>query len=144
MLRYTLTAKQSYPFSQPVLIEFALVNQGPDSLWILKWYTPLEGIKGDIFQVTCNGQQIPYAGPLVKRGDPGPADYVRIGTRESAQVRVDLATAYALPEAGPCRVQFAGQIYDIVSDETLIPRSRGEHKSSAISGNLVSFKMVSR
>jgi hypothetical protein len=45
----------------------ALASEG---CYVLKWFTPLEGIGGDIFRVERDGAELPYHGKLVKRGPP--------------------------------------------------------------------------
>ena len=45
---------------------------------MLTWYTPLEGMAGEILQVTRDGAKLPYQGILAKRGDPTREEYVTI------------------------------------------------------------------
>ncbi|HVR99286.1 MAG TPA: hypothetical protein VMW27_21880, partial [Thermoanaerobaculia bacterium] len=54
----------------PVSVRFTLTNPGEAPVWVLGWNTPLEGWQGTIFAVSRGGQEIPYQGPMVKRGDP--------------------------------------------------------------------------
>ena len=47
-------AQSSYVLGKPIIVGFTLASDAEADLWILKWYTPLEGIKGKILQVTCD------------------------------------------------------------------------------------------
>ncbi len=54
-MKYELKAQDSYRKDNPVMIDFVLHNLSDKDLWVLTWYTPLEGIKGNIFHVICDG-----------------------------------------------------------------------------------------
>ena len=60
----TLEMDETYPVGEPVSLRFVLRNQTDRPLYVLTWYTPLEGIAGDIFQVTRDGEKLPYQGML--------------------------------------------------------------------------------
>jgi Tol biopolymer transport system component len=89
-LEAVLEAPASLPRGEPVEVRFTLTNRSETGLYVLKWYTPLEGLYGDIFRVERDGEPIPYNGPLVMRGDPTGDDYVYLDPGESASATVDL------------------------------------------------------
>ena len=66
---------------EPVNLRFELRNQSDRPLYVLIWYTPLEGVAGEIFQVTRNGEELQYQGVLAKRGDPSREEYITIEPR---------------------------------------------------------------
>ncbi len=140
-LRYTLTAEQYYLTGQPVKIDFTLENMTGEDLFILTWYTPLEGLKGKIFEVMCDSRMIPYEGRMVKRGDPPQEDYIRIVEHGSVSAAVDLAEVYRFPACQECRVKFKGRIHDILRNENLLPRRSNDHQWMDIPGNPVSFRI---
>ena len=42
-------------------------------LYVLKWFTPLEGLNSDCLAVVRDGKsKVPYDGPMIKRGKPSP------------------------------------------------------------------------
>src|ERR1043165_4132281 len=60
----------------PVEVRLLLTNPSREPVWFLRWNTPFEGRPGTIFTVTApDGTEVPYAGPMVKRGDPVREDY---------------------------------------------------------------------
>lgn len=75
-LEARLAIAESLPAGDPVPLTFTLTNHGDHPLYVLKWYTPLEGIAGETFRVTRDGQTIRYEGILAMRGDPRPEDYI--------------------------------------------------------------------
>lgn len=105
-LNAILEAPSSLPSGEAVKLQFTLTNHSPERLYVLDWYTPLEGILGEIFGVERDGQAIPYEGPLVMRGDPLPENYVRLEPGASVSAEVDLATVYDFSQAGEYTVEF--------------------------------------
>ena len=142
VLKYQLRADASYVAGKSIRIGFILQNLSNENLWILRWYTPLEGVEGKIFRVTCDGKEIPYEGRMVKRGDPSKSDYVYLAPNGSVFAEVDLSKAYSLSACNECRVAFKGRIHDIVTDESSLPNRSEDHQWVDISGNAVSFRMV--
>lgn len=141
-LKYHINANDSYIVGKPIMINFALENLQDEDLWVLKWYTPLEGLCGDIFQVKCDGKEIQYEGMMVKRGNPERDSYIHIVPQGSVSEEVDLSSSYNLPISEDCHVDFKGRIYDIQSDESNLPRMSDEHQGMDITGKSVAFRVV--
>jgi hypothetical protein len=105
-LSATLEVPSPLSSGETVRLRFTLTNHSPEKLYVLTWYTPLEGILGEIFRVKRDGQVLPYEGPLVMRGDPLPENYVQLEPGASASAEVDLATAYDFSQAGEYTIAF--------------------------------------
>jgi peptidyl-Lys metalloendopeptidase len=75
-------------------------------LYVLKWYTPLEGIAGEIFRVTRDGEAIPYVGILAYRGAPSPDSYILLNAGESVSAEADLAAAFDFSKPGEYTIEF--------------------------------------
>ena len=140
-LKYTLSADDHYVLGKPILINFTLENLRNEYLWVLTWYTPLEGLMGDIFKVTCDGLNIFYEGPMVKRANPELIDYQRIGPRESISSVVDLSAGYSFLKSKECVVQFQGRIHDVSSGKDLELGAKDKLHALDIKGNKVSFSV---
>jgi len=102
----TIEAQESLPTGAVVKVRFTLTNTSSEGLFVLKWFTPLEGLAGDIFQVQRDGVDLPYLGKLVKRGTPISEDYVWIDAGGSISAEVDLAEGYDFSQAGQYTLQF--------------------------------------
>jgi hypothetical protein len=102
----TLAAPASLRRGDPVRVEFTLTNASDLDLYVLQWYTPLEGIWGEIFRVTRDGRAIPYEGPLVSRGAPLPEEYVFLEPGASVSATVDLSPVYDFSEPGTYTIAF--------------------------------------
>ena len=100
LLKGELIASKVYDSAKPVKLRFDLTNAGDEDLYVLKWYTPLEGLNSDCLKVIRNEKtKVAYDGPMVKRGNPGPDDYVLVpaGGTVSADVNVSESYAVSLP-----------------------------------------------
>lgn len=116
----------------PVALRFRLVNRTDGPLWVLRWNTPIEGWRGTIFTVSFQGTDLPYRGPLLKRGDPGRQEYVEITPQDSLNVSLDLAEAYDVKQPGRYQVKVTGNLMDVTKDATAAPRPRDRHQPMAL------------
>ena len=105
-LTATIEVQESLPTGAVVNVRFTLTNISSEGLYVLKWFTPLEGLAGDIFQVQRDGVDVPYRGKLVKRGAPVAEEYVWIDAGGSISAEIDLAEGYDFSQAGQYTLQF--------------------------------------
>lgn len=142
ILGYNLSSNEKYIKGNPIIIKFGLKNVSKSDLWVLKWYTPLEGIKGKIFRVICDGKEVLYEGRMIKRGSPTKDDYVHIESNKSVYSQVNLSEVYVLTDCSECLVKFNGKIWDISKSADVLPKKNGEFISLTIYGNSITFKIV--
>lgn len=139
VLRYHVQAQESYAPGETISITFTLENTSGQDLWVLTWYTPLEGIKGNIFDLKCNGQTLRYRGRMLKRGEPRQEDYVHLPPGGSVSRAVDLSEAYDLAPGKRCRLRFRGDVLDVYMGQQLIRQPGVKPQSMVIAGNAVTF-----
>jgi hypothetical protein len=85
----------------PIIIEFEISNAGKKKTAVLSWGTPLEGrFSRPIFQITQNKRPVRYNGPMIKRGNPEPSDFIELIPGESFNASIDLREAYTFAESG--------------------------------------------
>ena len=101
-----IEAPESLASGEAVNVRFTLTNTLSEGLFVLKWFTPLEGLAGDIFRVEREGVALPTHGKLVKRTPPTAEEYVWLDTGGSISAVVDLAEAYDFSQPGQYTVQF--------------------------------------
>jgi peptidyl-Lys metalloendopeptidase len=85
---------------------FELTNNTKKPIHILKWNTPLEGLKSDCLHVLKNGKTIAYDGRLVKRGQPKPKDFILLEPGKSISAKVDIGEVYDMAKARKVKVNF--------------------------------------
>lgn len=85
---------------EAIKVQFALVNTTDQTLHILDWLTPFEGIAGNIFRVERDGQLVSYHGMLMSRGDPTPDSYLLIKPKGAITIEVNLSEVYDFSRPG--------------------------------------------
>lgn len=122
-LTCVLAAPALAPLAEPVVpVSFTLRNDGSRTITVLRRQTPLEGILGDLFEVTLEGRRLEYRGRMVKRGPPTAGEFVTIGPGSLAHATVDLAAGYDLSSPGRYRVRFVRHD-EFACDELTIERN---------------------
>jgi hypothetical protein len=125
--RARLKIPSSLPLGGPVNIQFMLANETDNDLFVLNWFTPLEGLCGDIFRVTRDGQRVRYQGPLASRGNPTPEAYTLIEAGDTVQAEVDLSRAYDFSIPGNYTIEFVSpKLSHIAHSETEMAQSVDE------------------
>ena len=114
---------------EPVMLRFGLRNPTAQPLAVLTWNTPLEGFFGNYLQVTRDGAEVLYTGPMVKRGDPDASSYVTVAPGGSAERQVELSLAYDMKVPGKYRVEMRGEALDVATPPSSVPRPREQHRA---------------
>jgi hypothetical protein len=141
-LSATLEAPSRLPDGNRVMIQFILTNNSDAELYVLKWYTPLEGIGGEIFRVERDGQVVPYAGILAMRGDPTPEGYILLAAGQSTSAEVDLATSFDFSQPGEYTIEFLSpRISHVARSEAEMARSVDDLGPVAIPSNTITVKV---
>ncbi|MFP2926311.1 protease [Pyxidicoccus sp. 3LG] len=123
-----LSAPAQVKAGEPVEVLFRLSNPTSQPLYVLDWHTPLEGLRNDIFQVTRDGAEVSYQGPMVKRAPPQADDYVTLAPGASVEGRVDVARGYDLSQPGRYKIAFRGQLMDVATRREDAPQAKGEFR----------------
>lgn len=138
----TLNIEETFKAGEPVNLVFALHNPTSSALYVLTWYTPLEGMTGEMVSVMRDGEAVPYQGALVKRNDPARDAYVVIEPGETVSAAVDLRTGYDLALPGSYQVQVTAGLQDVTGDASLLPRKRDAHEPQLLACNAVGFSIA--
>ncbi len=98
--------KQAYKARDTHKLVFTLTNESKESVEVLKWHTPLEGIKSDMFRVDINGERAVYLGPIYKRCPPKEEDYITLKPGETVKATVDFNDVYDISRSGNYNVKY--------------------------------------
>ncbi|MFY1830653.1 protease [Myxococcus fulvus] len=133
-LECALSAPSQVKAGEPVEVLFKLTNTSEQPVYVLKWHTPLEGIRNDIFNVTLAGAatEQSYMGPMAKRGPPDASSYATLAPGASAERSVDVAQAYGIQTPGTYRIRFIGPLMDVTTDAAKVPALNGEFHDTAL------------
>ncbi len=138
-----LEIPERLPVGESLNIKFTVENVSDIPIYVLKWYTPLEGIAGEIFRVTHDGQVVPYEGILASRMPPTADAYVFLNPGESASAVVDLSKSYNFSQLGEYRIKFISpRISHIARTEAEMANTYEELGPVDIPSNEVSIEIV--
>jgi 2-iminobutanoate/2-iminopropanoate deaminase len=126
LLTCMLSVPKRLKVGEPVELLFRLGNPTSQSLSVLSWHTPLEGLLNDIFRVTRDGAEVPYRGEMMKRGAPDASAYVTVAPGTSVEARVNLSEAYDFRQPGKYRLEFRGPLKDVAPRQAEVPRPPGQ------------------
>ncbi len=127
-----LSVPSSVRAGDPVELSFRLTNRTAKPLFVLSWRTPLEGLRGNDFQITRDGTEIPYQGPMAKRGNPSAESYVTLAPGASVDAKVELTLAYEMNQPGRYRIEFRGTLLDVAENQADVPRTLDQLKSTPV------------
>ena len=92
--------------SGDVLVRVTLANPTTETMRVLRWNTPADGLSEPLFDVTRDGVPVEYIGPLVKRAAPTAADYLRLEPGATRFYDVDLSEAYSFAAGGAYAIRY--------------------------------------
>jgi peptidyl-Lys metalloendopeptidase len=143
-LRFELVARPSYLVGEPVVVTFRLFGQKQSALRVLRWNTPLEGVRARLFRVRRGEVDIPYKGRMYKRGDPAREDYLDLPAGGELSAEIDLSAYYDLSKVGDYRVEYAGSLLDVVPAGSDVPRPRSDFRGAALRSKPITLHIVAR
>jgi peptidyl-Lys metalloendopeptidase len=128
-LQCALSVAASHKAGEPVELTFRLTNPTERPLFVLKWHTPLEGLKNNFLEVTRAGTPVEYQGPMFKRGEPQAGDYVTVAPGATVQAKIDASLAYDFSKPGTYRISFPGPLRDVAALQSELPRPLANHQA---------------
>lgn len=97
----------------PVTISFT--NTSKRDVQILRWKTPFDGIKEELFQVILDGKEVEYIGPDYKRPAPVETDFIILKGGETIEKSVDISGFYDFSETGSYQIRYKSESQDLDS-----------------------------
>jgi hypothetical protein len=120
-----------------------LINLTSEKLYVLDWFTPFEGIAGDIFRVTYNGQPIPYQGIHAMRENPSPESYIVLEPAGTEIVEVNLSEVYDFSRPGTYSIAYKPpHTSDIARSEEAFAKTLDELWPVYIPSNEITVEIV--
>ena len=107
------TSKATYKSGEDVEFNFKLTSESTDDFQVLKWHTPLEGIRNNFLDVQRDGQKVRYRGMMMKRGNPSAKSYILVPAGSSVEASVKLNEGYDVSEPGTYRVELNTRLMDV-------------------------------
>jgi len=117
-----------------------LKNNGKQDYSVLKWRTPLEGMMSNCLTVTRNGKKLEYDGIYMKRGVPGPDEFLTVAAGQTLSSTFQVSDAFDMTKAGEYSVAVDTYLEYVVGSATSKPDIKG--KIRHLSSPAVSFQIV--
>ena len=90
-----ITAAPIQTLGESIWVSFSVQSNMTNTIQVLTWHTPLEGIFSPIFKIIDKeGNLLSYQGPLIKRAAPTEADYINLKPNEKLTNKVNLSNVY--------------------------------------------------
>jgi len=113
-------AKDAFGAEESLMVNVSISNPNKGNIRILRWFTPFDGVKEDLFAVTVNGKAVEYTGADYKRPAPTDKDYITLKSGETLETTIDLAGYYDFSESGYYQISYNAENANIFSRETNI------------------------
>ncbi len=107
--------KNQFSYDESVPVSVTFTNQSRASVKVLRWLTPFDGVKEDLFVVTIDGKPVEYIGAHYKRPAPTEKDYITLKGGETFEAKVDLAGYYDLSQTGFYQVNYRVEAANVYS-----------------------------
>jgi peptidyl-Lys metalloendopeptidase len=108
------------------VVEVLVTNTSDHIVRVPKWQLPDADLQAKLFRISVDGKPVAYAGPLVKRGLPSPADFAILAPGETRRTLVDLSTYYDMRQPGLYTVTLASPLqHASLSDGRMLTTARG-------------------
>ena len=114
-----LTCLDSYQVGERVKCQFSVTNVQNSDYNLLKWNTPLEGMKSACLSVTREGRPVKYDGMVIRRGQATAQNYIVLKAGSTVSTMVDLSLAYAMNATGNYTVQLQWNLQYCPTSESL-------------------------
>lgn len=114
---YLTAAKEALSPEDGVLVNVTISNPNKNAIRILRWYTPFDGVKHDLFAISVNGKPAEYIGAEFKRPAPTDKDYIVLAGGESLDTVIDLSSFYDFSESGYYQISYKAEGSNIFSKE---------------------------
>lgn len=98
--------KRALAHDEDVLVKVTITNTSSSPQYVLKSRTPFEGVAAPLFEITRDGEKVPYLGALIKRPAPTAADYYLLKPGASHTVKVELSALYDMSVTGDYAISY--------------------------------------
>lgn len=125
--------------SESTEIKFTFTNNSEEIIYILKWYTPLEGMKSRFLNITFGKEELKYEGIMAKRSLPKAKHYICLKPKQPVHNTIDLIESYTFPYDGEYTIHYIKPLVFLTEemynnfDDRLVPYfNHPEHSSIVV------------
>ena len=122
-------------------------NNGKKDYSVLKWRTPLDGLRSNCLAVDANGKKLQYDGIYTKRSAPSPDQYLLVKPGQTVSSTFDVSDAYDMTKAGLYSMAvdtYLEYVMGSVIKKPVIQSNIAHLKSSSVSYEIVDGSFMKR
>jgi peptidyl-Lys metalloendopeptidase len=108
----------SFSSEESIPVSISFTNTGKREVRILRWMTPFDGIKDDLFDVTVNGNRVEYIGADYKRPAPADTDYITLKAGETIERTADISGVYDFSETGSYQIGYKAESENLFTKDS--------------------------
>lgn len=108
-------AKNVLQASDDVYVNVTMTNTSTSPQYVLKYFTPFNGIEESLFNITRDGVKVRYLGAHYKRGEPKANDYLVLKPGKSYSQKVELSAMYDMSISGDYKISYNAASYNLFS-----------------------------
>jgi len=108
----------NYTASQPVIAVVTISNPTSHPVKVLKWFTPAVDIEESLFNISFEGSQVSYLGPIFKRPAVTGKDYISLKPGAKLVRKVDLSAYYDFSASGNYSIRYDVASYQLHSEKS--------------------------
>jgi hypothetical protein len=131
--RQSISMEPEFRRGEPITFRYELTNESDYEYALLTWDTPLEREVGSFLEIRFGDRVIPYDGRMVKRGEPTPDSYRRIGAHQTIVEELDLSRSFSFDEHGSYTITFHVQFRDAIRQPDIRFTARLRHEQESFS-----------
>jgi peptidyl-Lys metalloendopeptidase len=105
--------RQALGKDDDVTVQVTVTNTSASPVRVPAWTLPLADIEAPLFDVTRDGIRARYLGMRVKRGAPGPGDYIELAAGASKTASVELSALYEMNITGAYTIRYRSGALDL-------------------------------
>ncbi|MDF0607137.1 hypothetical protein HZU77_016060 [Neisseriaceae bacterium TC5R-5] len=95
-IQATIRAKK---IDDKFIVDLTLHNKGVENAYLWNIFFPINGqLKQDSFDITCDGKEIDYTHPMIKRGPPKDTDFIEIKPGSAYSSAFAISDFYDFPK----------------------------------------------
>jgi peptidyl-Lys metalloendopeptidase len=109
-------AKGHFGANDDVVVRVTMTNVSDKPQYVLKYHTPFVDVEESLFEVTRDGQKVPYLGAHYKRTAPGPGDYFLLKPGASHSRNVELTALYDMSVTGDYSIRYVARSQNLFAN----------------------------
>jgi len=125
--------KNVFGFNENIPLQVSISNPDKREIKILRWFTPIDGIRGNLFSVTLNDSPVEYLGAVYKRAAPTESDYLILKPGETIVNTVNLADYYDLSKSGNYQITYRAESYNLFTETAVFQQKAERLESKSVS-----------